>query len=243
MNMHPSFARQQRGVALIVTLVILVVVTFMGLIAMRAGLLQVAMSTNSQVNVLLFQSADAGVSTIEKTINDNVLAATVGNGPLVVVGDNPGSEIVGCLIKTGSGIRQGTTVATASSPERCDAGAVTDRISGRDVVIVQTSLKTPGIAGAGSSPPPKGADFSGTEADLVPGTGDLPEYLLVFATSVMPNYGSATSAEINECLKKPQDDEWDPAGIETVTDCLTTANASFHTAVQEYAFGRASGYR
>lgn len=228
MKKHYFSYRHQQGVALLVTLVLLVIVTFMGLVAMRSGLLNVAMSTNSQVDTLLFQSADAGVTSVENKINASLAAANGPTGPITLAKDNPGVEVISCLKKAGIAL---TTVIT--SPARCDPTAAADFISGREVVVVQTSLVAPkDKSGKAQVMPVYGSDDA-----VLPGGGSA--MLVTYATSVMPSFGGATTDAVQECLTKPQQDALDADGkpVETVTSCLADERASFETVVQEFAYG------
>jgi uncharacterized protein (TIGR01732 family) len=226
MRREPSFPHAERGIALIVTLFILLVITFMGLIAMRTGLLQVAMSTNSQVNVLLFQNADAGTGRVEATINGSATYANGPGGPITLIKDNPKSEVVGCLTKTGLKLATSTV-----APRTCDLDLTDERVSGREVVAVQVALRSP-LDASGKA---QAVVNYGTDDQVLPGGGGT--LVAVYSTSVMPAYGSATSSTIETCLAKPQD-----YAVETVTDCLTNANASFQTVVQEFVYGY-GGYK
>lgn len=223
MRHEMTFRHAQRGVALIVTLIILVIVTFMGLIAMRTGLLQVAMATNSQVSVLLFQNADAGTGSVESMINADVKAANAPGGPITLIKDNPGKEVVGCLTKAG------LKLAKEIDPTKkrlcdLDATAGADFVSGRGAVVVQTSLVSPlDASGNAQTVPSYGTD----DSDIVGGSA----LVAVYATSVMPNYGSATNAEVEDCMKNLQE------GATTVTSCLLDKKASFQTVVQEFVYG------
>lgn len=221
MRHSPSFPHAQRGVALIVTLFILVVVTLMGLVAMRAGLLQVAMSTNSQVRVLLFQSADAGTANVETSISSDMTYANGPTGPITLIKDNPGNEVVGCLTKTGLDL-----AVDVAAPRNCDISSMsTEAVSGRDAVVVQVAVRAP-VDASGQA---RTAVLDGTDDDVLPGDRTL---VAVYSTAVMPGFGSASTSEVQTCLGKPQD------GVaETVTDCLTTKNAAFETVVQEFVYG------
>lgn len=217
--------RYQQGVALIVTLMILVIITMVGLVAMRSGMLQVAMATNSQVDALLFQAADAGVGAIEGNINANPVVANSSTGLLGIAKDNPGVEIPVCLKTTG--LSTGTTVTGS----KCQGS---DYMSSRGAVRVQMALRTLTNASGGLSQIAQ----AGTEAGLLPGDG-LVQYQL-FSTSVMPAFGSATDTQVTGCLAKKQYET--DSSQQSVTDCLAAANASFQTVVQEFAFGYA-GYK
>lgn len=225
MKLTPSFRQRQQGVALIVTLIMLVVITLMGVVAMRSGLLQVAMSTNSQVTGLLFQNSDAGVNAVYNQIMATD-ASSDPNNPVNLAKSYPGQELTNCLTTTGL-----SSTATVPSPVRCTA---TSTISGRGAVLVQTALKVP----TDSSGNPQMVVSYGTDASVLPGGGGV--LIAAYSTSVMPAFGSATASQITSCLSSnPQDA---PSGTTTITDCLTNVGASFTTSVQEFASGYA-GYK
>lgn len=56
---HPQ--RKQQGMALLIALIVLVVVTILGLVSMRTALFQNRVSINNQVETLAFQSAESGL--------------------------------------------------------------------------------------------------------------------------------------------------------------------------------------
>lgn len=222
-----TFRHRERGVALIVTLFILVIVTFMGLIAMRAGLLQVAMATNSQVSVVLFQNADAGTGSVEAVINSDMTFANGPTGPITLIKDNPGMAVVGCFNK--AGLQLATDVG---APRSCDLNDVSEFVSGREVTAVQVAVMSP-VDASGKA---QVVLNYGTDDSILPGGGGA--LVAVYSTAVMPNYGSATKTEITDCLAKPQEG----AAGTTATECLTSKNASFETVVQEFVYGY-GGYK
>lgn len=222
MKLERTYPHRQRGVVLIVTLVILVIITFVGLIAMRTGMLQVAMSTNSQVSAVLFQNADAGTGSVEAKVNADPNYANGATGPVTLAKDNPGVDVVGCLKKGSTGLSLSTSV---TSPTRCDPNQTTDFVSGRGVVVVQVALRAPADASGNAQV----VKSYGTDDSVLPGGGSV--LLAAYSTSVMPNYGSATTAEIKTCLENPQE------GTTTVTSCLSDRKASFQTMVQEFVYG------
>lgn len=226
MKPERTFPHRQRGVVLVVTLVILVIITFVGLIAMRTGMLQVAMSTNSQVSAVLFQNADAGTIVVENKVNADPNYANGATGPVTLARDNPGVDIVGCLKKGTTGLVMSTAVA---SPARCDPTQGADFVSGRGVVVVQVALRAPADA-TGNAQVVKNY---GTDDSVLPGGGSV--LLAAYSTSVMPNYGSATAGEIKTCLEGAQ--EATATVPSTVTSCLSGKNASFQTVVQEFVYG------
>jgi hypothetical protein len=57
--------KKQQGSALIIVLVILVLVTLIGTLAIRSGILGLKLATNSQVNALLLENSDAALFNVE----------------------------------------------------------------------------------------------------------------------------------------------------------------------------------
>ncbi len=227
----PSF-RRQRGVALLVTLVILVIITFMGLVAMRSGMLQVAIATNSQVNSLLFQNAESGVDSVRNLVEADVEAAAMPSGVVGLATNNPTEEVVGCRTKNALDLATSTT-----TPRPClDTGD--DYFSARTAVQVQVAVSAV-LDGSGQ---PMVMVTDGMElCDTKECEGPRPlaaerAVVAVYSTAVMPAFGS-TDATVQHCLNTYKQSR----GPYTVTDCLTDNRAAFRTVVQEYAFGR-SGY-
>lgn len=213
---------RQRGVALLVTLVILTVVTILGLAAMRSGLLHLAIGTNSQVNTLNFQAADAGFTSVEKKVQADPLAAIKPSG---ILGMAAGFERIACLKKTGFDVPTTPTGLKRCDPTATDADdAPTDTMSGRDAVIVQVAIINPS-----DSP----LNVLGSDEEIASSAAML---VRTISTSVLPAFGSASAEEIKTCLEKTSDDTTNPSVV-TVTDCLEGKGASFTTLVQEYIYG------
>ena len=61
---------QQQGMALIAVLIIVIVVTLLGVTAMRMSMTSLALATNSQASNLLFQAADLGLRSLPTNITN-----------------------------------------------------------------------------------------------------------------------------------------------------------------------------
>lgn len=209
---------KQRGAAILVVMLILLVTTVLGITAVRMGLTSLTIATNSQVNALLFQSADTGLIHFEQRVNANVQAAALPNGIIGPSLNTPGVEVLYCDTKTNI-LRFGG----------CQAGVAADFTSTRDAVISQVAVTVPAAADGS----PMKSIVLGTDIDRAA----VPTYRVnVHATSVLPVLGTASSTAINNCLLAVNDDSAAPA-TESVTDCLTDAGAVLTTTVQEYDFG------
>lgn len=57
--------KQQKGATLIVVLVILILITLVGTLAVRSGILGLRLATNSQVQALLLENSNAALFNLE----------------------------------------------------------------------------------------------------------------------------------------------------------------------------------
>jgi len=216
----------QQGAALIAVLIVLLIVTVLGITAMRMGLSSLALANNSQMSQLLFQTADMGTAQLRTTIEQNILAAMDVNG---VIGNASGGDTNLCLRPTAG------TDFTNMNAGACNPNDNTDYMSTRAVILTQMTYSRRTVTDGESSRDV--VDISDTGSS-VSATG-APEKLKTFSTSVAPSFGSASKDTIKECLAYPADDEeTDNAAVYTITDCLVKVGAVFATHVTEYRIKR-----
>ena len=72
--------REQTGAALLVSLIILLILSIIGISAMRGGLLQLLMSANSQQSEMAFSAADAGVSAVVYNASEEGIVGSILGG-------------------------------------------------------------------------------------------------------------------------------------------------------------------
>jgi len=219
--------RHQKGMTLIVVLLVLIVMTLLGISAMRMGLSSLSVATNSQVGNLLYGSADAGLYHLERTAMLNVAVALQPGGVLAT-----NAEEVFCLKPKG-----GAAVALVSG--RCDSTASADFMSGRNAALTQVHVLNKGSTDEFSQNATMliGSDSSIRQAQKIEVT--------VASTSVLPGFGSATTATINGCLANTGDDSLrtgaagstyevsDPA-VTTVSECLSASGGVYSTLLEDY---------
>lgn len=207
--------KKQQGAAILVVMLILLIITVLGVAAIRMGLTSLTIATNSQVNALLFQSADSGLVTFEQRVAANPTAAALPDGIIGPALNEPGAEKPYCI-----------TEADRLKAGLCKASDFTSK---REAVVNQVAIQVPAAADGS----PMRAVILGTDLDRA---GISAYRVNVHSTSVLPVFGAADSSEIETCLALPNDDNADPT-VETVTDCLTDQGAVLHTLVQEYSYG------
>jgi len=211
-------SRAQRGAAIVVVMLVLLVITVLGMTAVRMGLTSLTIATNSQVSALLFQSADTGLNVFERAVVANLSEAAKPTGLIGPALNNPGTEVIYCVTKANQ-LRLGN----------CDAANSADYTSARDVSINQLAVEVPAAA--------DGSPMRSIVLGSDPDRAGIPTYkVVVHSTSVVPVFGAADSDEVTDCLDNVNDDTDTPAE-ESVTDCLTDDGAVFTTMVQDYDYG------
>lgn len=219
---------QQEGVTLITVMIILIVVTLLGLSAMRMSLSSLAMATNSQVTNLLFQSADVGLVQFANEVNKTPGKADTTGGILLEAIATPGKEFSYCVTpKTG--------VPKVFTAGVCDVTLASNNqyLSARNAVATQVSVKIVNNDGI----------VLGSDTSLAAAL--VPIKMSIYSTAVLPSFGSADKATIKTCLQKPNDDNADKPAVgavaavdtESITDCLSDNGAVFNTQVEDATYG------
>ena len=245
---QPADRKLQQGATLITVMIIMVIITMLGLTAMRMGLSSLALASNSQASNILFQAADVGMMEFALAVDD-----TPGYAHRKLI--TASVEKTGFLTDAVAVAVEGVDPATIQefnyclTPKRanrltagfCDVDETNDYMTGRDTVVVQVTLK----------PVYNNEILLGSDSASV---GPVRSYkFMVYSTAVLPAFGSASKSDINDCLREVNDDgdsfnlnPQDPASVTelenrhavtSVTDCLTDAGAVFSTTLNQVVYG------
>lgn len=244
-----NISHPQSGAALIVVLLVLVLVTLIGAIAVQRSSSDLKLATASQVDKLTFQSTDAAFNKLEKEDRNLGNANSVDNIRGYIT--RPGKqyvnrEVVFCLRpKTQKFFDQ--TKLTEKTPDGvgyvsgknngfCDVSESSDYV-GEDRAMTQMTFVKNEVADA----LPYGQEGKETYTDdQVSKTGQTPfecANFEVYATSLLPSFSEATANQINQCLKKINSDglkdkceaevkaaiDADPDSTRTMADCSIDA--------------------
>jgi hypothetical protein len=248
---------KQQGSALISVLIILLVITVLGVIAIRQGLTSLNIATSTQAQAIMFQSADYGIDQVYVGL-DTQAEVLVAQSAFGIIGlpQITGNEVVTCL-RAGKSLQQIFIDQNAIAQNRvnasfnlenldvagyCDVTNSTDFNSGRMAALTQIALSVPIDADKGEA---FSTAITGTDNDVLFGsntanatnTQSKPVRLRTYSTTVIPALSqSADSATINGCLKSLNDTTRakDANNAETVTDCLTKNAVPFSTHTEEY---------
>lgn len=229
MNRKVSSFSQQLGNTLIIILILLVVITIVGTIAIRQGLLSLKVATNSQAQSLLLQNTDAYFFKLEAGSDKQKVINASKFGPIGYASqiENIGQEVSYCFTRDNEQAFDANTVGkfvsgTGLSKGYCNPVSADNFTSGRKAVMTQVTIQVENKASA-----PLENFVLGTDTELV----NPAMRIRVNVVSLMPAMASATNTTIINCLKD------NPAEADTgttKTSCLRANNIPYNAQVTEY---------
>lgn len=227
MKNSTSMPTNQQGVALVVVLLFLILITLAGAIAVRNSTTDLKLATSEQADTLLLNTADNTNKSIEQIINadmddeeavlqKNLALSSAGMfGYFMNIGaeENRGDQIVFCYrprseyffrmneatVVDPSGGSKLTTGST-SSGGFCRVSKAADFSSSRNNVMTQVAITRPSSNMVAAEP----FEFVPLERSITTTnvTSTSPNFRL-FSTSFLPGMTQASESDILECLKKP----------------------------------------
>lgn len=231
MSRQTSSFSQQLGNTLVIVLILLVVITIIGTIAIRQGLLSLKVATNSQAQSLLLQNTDAYFFKLEAGTEKQKVINASKFGPIGYAAqpENIGQEVSYCFTRNNEQAFDTNTVGkfvsgAGLSKGYCNPASADNFTSGRKAVMTQVTIKVENKASG-----PLENFIEGTDTELVnPATR-----IRVNVVSLMPAMSSATNTTIINCLKDNPAEAAIVTGA-TKTSCLRTNNIPYNAQVAEY---------
>jgi len=232
----------QQGSALITILIIVIIMMIIGAITVRSGLLGLKIATNSQAVHIMNQNTDAAYLKIEDAskLSDYLLGTGLFGYPKL--NSNRDKELVVCYR---GGDVSFYNLRNASIKTQDIGGSATSGFcqvddskkafsSGRAAAMTQISIRIGGLS-ATENP----FDFLQEGTDGESGKLEDPVRLVATVTTVMPVLSSASSSEINNCMKKMSYlDNTSLSKDLTVSGCLEGLSVPYKTQVSEYSQGQ-----
>lgn len=194
--------KQQKGATLITVLVILIVITLLGTIAVKMGIVGLKIATNSQVNALLLENSDSALFNIENPDQIERQLALDGMFAYFNSAANADDELVFCYraaqdafydFSKASAIAADGTTTKIGVDGFCKANQFA---MGRSAVLSQVYL----TKNATTSTP-----FAGVPKGTSLGQSNVPVTMHnIGATviSVLPSFAGATTTQIENCFKQ-----------------------------------------
>lgn len=242
---------RQQGFALIVVIILLLVISILGVIALQRSSTDLNVATAGQIDKLLFQANNIAFSKLEEENRKDTQAGTVGSrATLLGFMKRPGQHYVGaetvlCLRKDANrlfNLDQITeknakgSVLKDSNNGFCDADNNDHYVSEGRIMTQMVFRKI--AERTGDHQVFSGQAIGTSSDDLSSSAGDvaLCSYFDAHTVSLLPKYNNATKDQINACLKLPIEitNSTDQKYTQTVGECLTGLGVPHNIQVQTY---------
>lgn len=194
--------KQQKGATLITVLVILIVITLLGTIAVKMGIVGLKIATNSQVNALLLENSDSALFNIENPAEVERQLALDGMFAYFNSSANADDELVFCYraaqasfysFSKASAITADGTTTKIGVDGFCKANQFA---MGRSAVLSQVYLTKNATTSTPFGGAPKGTSLGQSNVPVT--TNNIGATVI----SVLPSFAGASSTEIEACFKQ-----------------------------------------
>ena len=231
--------KQQQGATLITVLIILVLVTLLGTIAVKSGILGLKIATNSQVNALLLENSDSALFNIENP--DQVARQLALDGMFAYFNSsaNANDELVFCYrASEGSffSLDKASVIYLDSSGNLnttkigidgyCKA---TSFATGRSAVLSQVYLTKSSTPATPFGSVPKGTSLGESGVPLT--TNNIGATVI----SVLPSFADASTTQIENCFKRPSI-KYNNLTV-TVSECFDALGIPYNMQHSDYVVG------
>ena len=226
--------KQQKGATLITVLVILIVITLLGTIAVKMGIVGLKIATNSQVNALLLENSDSALFNIENPAEVERQLALDGMFAYFNSAANANDELVFCYrasensffkLSKASAITEDGSTTKIGVDGFCKANQFA---MGRSAVLSQVYLTKSSTASAPFSSVPKGTSLG--QSNVPATTNNIGATVI----SVLPSFSDASPTQIEECFKKPSNKY---GSLQTVGECFEGLNIPYNMQHSDYTVG------
>lgn len=229
--------KKQNGATLIMILIILVVIAFIGTLAVKSSILGLKISTNSQVRSLLLENSNSALFNVEDPNQIARQLALDGMFSYFNSVENIEDELVFCYrpasmstfysMDKASVIEQDGKITKMGNTGFCKVGEFS---SGRSAIQAQIYLK--------KNKEPNASPFSTAPSGTSLGQSEVPvvaNNIGVTVISILPSYADATDTQIESCFKntaiKKNED------TQTVEECFEALNVPYNLQHADYIVG------
>lgn len=243
---------KQEGATLIVVLILLVIITVIGTLAIRSSLTALNIATNSQAQQLLVQNSDSAIFNVEDPDLIERNTAYDGLFGLVKSDANKGKELVFCYKGTATEFYDFSRASfmqwvSGTAPNNSELGidgyckmdsSNNFFTSGRKAVMTQVSIKVNTDASINLD---RAFEHMQRGTDAESAKIDKSEKILVTATSIVPSMSTANDTDINNCFSTHMNQVVIPSGVtpatgmnKSVSQCLQDLGVPVNTQIAEY---------
>ena len=239
--------KSQQGVTLIVVLLFLMLITLVGIMAVKRSTTDLKVATADQVDTFLLNSSDSANKRIEKifdndTDKDYKDAVIKGSGMFGYYLSEAGSanrddQYIFCYNPRLASFAQlsqarivkpnGGAVMTTSSGY-CDISESNSYASARSNVLTQVNITRASKAVVGQGNFKSVTQGSGIQANEPSNESAV---FNIRSTSILPSISNASKSQINDCLKKPIDPS--DGTTKSLDECMKDEGIATKTLVQQ----------
>lgn len=226
--------KYQQGSTLVMVLIVLLLITLIGTMAMRESLLNLRLSTNAQVNNVLLNSNDTALFELEDAAKVRGRLNSQSVYGYFDSGTNADDELVFCFDVKETRFFSMSRASVIGSTKRGPNGyCKVDKFStGRDATISQVYVRKLNFKATPLSTLPLG-----TEA----GQDKLSNLKFVAATtiSILPRFSKANPAAIENCFKMSAIKNDSSTASNNVEMCFQALNIPYNMQYSAYSVGSA----
>lgn len=163
---HPV-VRRERGMALLIALVVLIVVSILGATAMRSALFQSKISVNAQASQMMFQGAESGIESVLQLAIDQIDGgiATTAPGHVFYLAASLGQAQRVCILTNGALTMDSNVTFTADGDDW--AVDYTDCAQRTDSPVMITTVVGPTPPSIPGTLTPEGSTLCGNNASTI----------------------------------------------------------------------------
>lgn len=223
-----TLAARQQGAVLIVVLLFLILIVFVGVIAVRNSSTDLRLAASDQINTVLLQSSDSVNNKIEMSVNADSLSEEhkqimgyTGIFGHYILNDSARDDMIDFCYRPRSGffnidravIRRNQGKLISNTEGYCDPEKNDNYTSARNTIMTQVMVKNVSkeVNSEAFGHMSLGSDSESRTAKMH--TFDI------YSTSVLPAYGGARTSKIQECFQKDAS-----AATDNVSKCLNDNN-------------------
>lgn len=240
--------KSQEGVTLIVVLLFLMLITLVGIMAVKRSTTDLKVATADQVDTFLLNSSDSANKRIEKVFDNDIDqdykdAVIKGSGMfgyyLSEVGStNRDDQYVFCYnprlssfgqLSQASIVKPNGSLVMTSSSGYCDISKSASYASARSNVVTQVNITRPSKAVVGQGGFKSVTQGSGIQANKPANESAVFD---IRSTSILPSISNASKSQINNCLKKPIAPN-DGGTTKSMDECMKDEGIAAKTLVQQ----------
>lgn len=235
--------KYQQGSTLIMVLIVLLLITLIGTMAMRESLLNLRLSTSTQVSNVLLNTSDAALFEMEDASKVRGRLNTQSVYGYFDAAENANDELVFCFNAKEARFFSMSRASVVGSTKRGSQGYCTENIfsTGRNAVISQVYVRKLNLAQAYAH---SGSTLTAYAKGVSIGQQSFSslKHVAVTTISILPSFANtANSKQISTCFQRSALRTATSNASNNVEECFKSLSIPYNMQYAEYAVGTSPG--